>query len=154
MEFIQRTLAKKKSGHSVRDLVLNECAKHGGKPQLMGYARPIAKGDERVRAMEKVTEQLGFSIGEHLTLAYEIEEVLLQEFDESMNINGYSSAFFSDQGYSPQEAYQFCAILVASGVTACYLDTYDRPPETFLPMRCEDIDYQGPPPRPVPPREE
>ncbi|MDF3013596.1 MAG: hypothetical protein K0Q78_1800, partial [Cellvibrio sp.] len=36
------------------------------------------------------------------------------------------------------------------GVTACYLDTYHRPPDTFLPLRCTDIDYQGAAARPVP----
>jgi citrate synthase len=37
-----------------------------------------------------------------------------------------------------------------SGVTACYVDAVERPAETFLPLRCDDIDYQGPPPRDVP----
>jgi hypothetical protein len=30
------------------------------------------------------------------------------------------------------------------------LDTYQRPPDTFLPLRCVDIDYQGAASRPVP----
>ncbi|MEJ2200585.1 MAG: hypothetical protein P8X63_06180 [Desulfuromonadaceae bacterium] len=117
---------------------------------MTGYARPIAKGDERVTAMERVSQKLGYLPGEHLSLAYEIEKILVKMFDESMNINGYCSAFFSDQGYSPEEAYRMCAILPASGIMACYADTSARPPETFLPMRCEDIDYQGKAPRPVP----
>jgi hypothetical protein len=42
------------------------------------------------------------------------------------------------------------SMLVASGVTACYLDTYHRPADTFLPLRCDDIDYQGSAKRTVP----
>ncbi len=148
--FIQRALSEHKSGVSVAAIVDKECALHGGKPQITGYARPIAKGDERVTAMERVSRNLGYAPGEHLLLAYEIDKILRKEFDESININGYASAFFSDQGFSPEETYRFCSLLVASGVTACYVDTMERPPETFLPMRCDDIDYQGKPQRPVP----
>lgn len=154
MSFMQAALQALKNGLTPKGIIANECARHGGKPQIMGFARPIAKGDERVTAMEKVGKELGFTVGEHLALAYEMEEVLLDAFGESMNINGYCSAFLSDQGFTPQEAYQFCVLLVASGVTACYVDTFERPPESFLPMRCDDIDYQGPPPRPVPLPEE
>jgi len=67
-----------------------------------------------------------------------------------MNINGYMSAFLSDQGFSAQEVYRMFSMLVASGVTACYLDTYRQPAGSFLPLRCEDISYQGPAQRAVP----
>lgn len=148
--FIERALAEARKGASVRDIVAQECARHGGKPKFMGYSRPIAKGDERLAEFFKIQERLGFTVGEHLSLALDIEKVLLEEFDEAMNFNGYVSAFLADQGLTAQEAYQVCAVLVTSGVTACYVDTFERPPESFLPMRCDDIDYQGPPSRPVP----
>lgn len=148
--FIQNALIKHRNGLSARDIVFQECARTGGKPQIMGYARPIAKGDERIAAMERIAEKLGFSVGEHLALAYEIEKVLQEEFEEEMNINAYNSAFLSDQGFTGEEVSRISATLVASGVTACYVDTLERPPESFLPLRCDDIDYQGPPPREVP----
>jgi hypothetical protein len=150
VSFIQSALSEKKRGLTPREIVQNECKRHGGKPHIMGFARPIAKGDERVGALEKLTQRLEFIPGEHLQLAYEIEKVLAEDFDEYMNVSGYASAFLADQGFTPQETYQFCATLVACGVMACYVDAFERPPETFLPMRCDDIDYQGPPPRPVP----
>lgn len=37
-----------------------------------------------------------------------------------------------------------------SGVTVCYVEEADKPPESFLPLRCDDIEYQGKPPRKVP----
>jgi len=153
MRFIQQALADFKNGLSVEKLVNSECERHGGKPYIMGYARPLAKGDERVTAMERVSRDLGLTFGDHLKLAYEIENILSDKFDESMNINGYASACFSDFGFTPDEGYRICTLLVSSGVTACYLDTLQKPPESFLPMRCDDIDYQGPPPRPVPDKE-
>lgn len=152
MAFIQGALAEMEKGRSPREIVAAECARHRGKPKIVGYARPIAKGDERLPAMERVSRDLGFAIGEHLQLAYEIDRILMEDFDESMNISGYMAAFLSDQGFSPQEAFQIVPTLVASGVIACYVDTLERPAETFLPMRCDDIDYQGKPPRSVPER--
>ncbi len=145
--FIQAAVIALKDGLSVEEIVVNECEKHGGKPYIMGYARPIAKGDERVPAMELVAKNLGFSVGEHLKLAYEIDRTLLAQFNEGMNINGYMSAFLSDLNFTSEEVYRICATLVASGVSACYVDMRDRLAETFLPLKCDDIDFQGKPHR-------
>jgi len=103
--------------------------------------------------LEKVAEELGFEVGEHLELAYEIDQILTEKFDESMNFNAYTAAFLSDQGFKPQEVYQICSIAVTSGVTACYVDSFERPAEAFLPLRCDDIEYQGPPSRKLPLRD-
>jgi len=148
--FIRAALVKHQQGATPGAIIQEAFAACTGKPYIMGYRRPIAKGDERLDVMEKVGRKLGFAIGEHMRLAYEIEKTLLAECDEGMNINGYMSAFLADQGFSPEEAYRMFAMLVASGVTACYLDTYRRPPDSFLPLRCEDIDYQGVARRAVP----
>lgn len=149
MRFIQSSLLKQENGLSTEQ-ILNEVSSRGGKPLIVGYIRPIAKGDERIEAMERVSAQLNLAAGKHLLLAYEIEKVLLEKYDERMNINGYVAAFLSDYGFSGQEVYQMFSMLVSSGVTACYLDTFKQPPNTFLPLRCEDIDYQGAARRSVP----
>ena len=150
VEFIQQARQQQEQGLTAQQIVDDIVARHRGKPYIVGYKRPIAKGDERLEVMEKISRELGFIEGKHLQLAYEIENVLLAQFDEGMNINGYMSAFLSDQGFSAQEVYRMFSMLVASGVTACYLDTYHQPAESFLPLRCDDIDYQGPAQRPVP----
>ena len=100
--------------------------------------------------MERVQQALGLPSGEHLQLARKIEQSLLKDFDESMNIVGYASAFLSDQGYTDEETYRIFAIVVNSGVTACYVDTHDKKPDAFLPLRCADIEYTGILERPVP----
>lgn len=150
VEFIQEAVKKHKGGMSAYDIVTEVTNANRGKPYIVGYIRPIAKGDERLETMERVSESLGFEEGEHLTLAYAIEKVLMEKFDEGMNINGYMSAFLSDQGFSPKEIYSVYSMMVASGVTACYTDTYEKSPESFLPMRCDDIEYLGAGRRPVP----
>ena len=150
IKFIQQARKMQLDGHSVAEIVEIECKKHGGKPIIMGYARPLAKGDERIEAMERTASQLGFDIGEHLALAYEIEKYLIKEYQEGMNINGYFSAFCADHGYTPIEAYRIFVCVTFSGITACYNDAKDKPAGTFLPMRCDDVDYQGKQPRAVP----
>lgn len=150
VKFIQGALKQYKNGVSPEEIVAAAAAKTRGKPYIVGYIRPIAKGDERIEAMERISKKLNLSAGEHLQLAYKIEQVLIDKYDERMNINGYVCAFLSDYGFSGQEMYQMFAGMVASGVTACYIDTCKRPPDTFLPLRCEDIDYQGSPRRAVP----
>lgn len=150
VRFIRAALLDFKRGLSVDEIIRNECTKHRGKPNVMGYARPLAKGDERVIAMERVQRELGLPIGEHLQLARQIEQSLLKDFDESMNIGGYISAFLSDLGYSDEEIYRIFAVVVNSGVTACYADTRDKTPDTFLPLRCADIEYTGKLARAVP----
>lgn len=148
--FIQQALQDKKSGLTATQIVDKQCARFRGKPNIVGYARPLARGDERLVAMEMVTDKLNFDIGEHLTLAYEIQDYLSVKFNETMNINGYYSAFMSDQGYSVDDIYRISTSCVNSGVTACYIIAKEQPPEGFLPMRCDDIEYQGKSHRPVP----
>ncbi len=150
VEFIQGALKKNKAGWTEEDIVDEITSKNRGKPNIVGYVRPLAKGDERLVAMERVSENLGFYADEHLKLAYQIEKVLLEKFDEGMNINGYMSGFLSDQGFTPEEVYAMFSTMVASGVTACYKDVVNRERHSFLPLRCEDINYQGVAQRPVP----
>jgi len=150
VEFIQAALQQHKKGLSAQDIVNNATLKRGGKPHIMGYIRPIAKGDERIETMERVSKSLNITEGEHLSLAYSIEDILLEKFDEGMNINGYISAVLSDLGFTAQETYQMFCTLVTSGITACYLDVYHRPEDTFLPLRCSDISYIGVANRDVP----
>lgn len=149
MKFIQQALLDYQSGFTEVDIV-SQNKTLGGKPAIMGYARPIAKGDERLAAMTTYTKKLQFETGQHLHLAWEIDRYLQNQYDESMNINGYVSAFLSDQGLTPDEAYRIFTFVLASGVTACFIDSRDKPAECFMPLHCEDIEYKGAKARPVP----
>jgi len=149
-EFIIETVEKKRGGMSIEDILESKARRPGLKPQITGYMRPVASGDERIEVMERVTARLGFTPGEHLQTAYEVSEVMQRKYNETMNINGYGVAFFADQGFSAEEMYRIYSISVNSGVNACFIEAADSPPESFLPLRCSDTDYQGHPPRDLP----
>ena len=150
IKFIVTSLKEKTRGVSVEEIVANQQRHPSSPPRIAGYMRPIASGDERIPAMERVTKDLGFEIGEHLRLAYEIEEVLIKNFNERMNIGGYRCAFLLDQGLAPIEIYRLLSPIAQAGTLACYAEASDSPPESFFPLRCDDIDYQGKISRSVP----
>ena len=153
-EFIVRALAWYKEGLTPLEIIEKELAtkhvKPGTKPVIVGYARPIATGDERVEAMEKVTAKLGFEEGEHLKLAFKIHTTLAEHYQENMNYVGYVTAFLVDQGFTPTEIYRIYSTWVHSGVHACFAEANDDIAGGFLPLACEDIEYVGSPARAVP----
>lgn len=149
MTFIRAARDKQMQGETVSNITEAEVRANRGKPNIMGFARPLAQGDERVRALERLTEKFQFSIGPHLRLAYDIEAALYQRFGESMNILGYMSAFFADHGFTALEVSRIYPTSIMSGVAACYAEYADRPRNDFLPLRCEDIEYEGQPLRTV-----
>ncbi|MCW8866721.1 MAG: hypothetical protein OQK09_13095 [Colwellia sp.] len=155
-EFIERALKWHKQGMEPLDIIKKELAtkqtKPGTKPVIVGYARPIATGDERVEAMEIVTKKLGFKEGEHLKLAFKIHTTLAEHYQENMNYVGYVTAFLTDQGFTPTEMYRIYSTWVHSGVHACFAEANDDIAGGFLPLACEDIEYTGVAPRGLPKR--
>lgn len=153
-EFIQSALRKKIEGDTLQSIVetfkQNNSSRHFA-VGIPGYARPIAKGDERVERIKRFSAQLGFEQGRHLQLALEIEKYIKTTFDESLNFLGYCTAFLSDQGIPIKAIERIYSLWVTAGVAACYSEYHDAPPDTFLPIRCDDIKYTGPSPRSVPP---
>ena len=128
---------------SIEEFVKNEIRKKGGKPHLMGFARPVVKGDERIIVLENYSKRLGYKKGKHLKIAYAIETILDRDFGESMNLNGYVAAFLSDQGYSSIDIYRIFSGVLSSGVVACAVDSADRSRGSFAPIKTEDIIYSG-----------
>jgi len=149
MDFIRAARQKQIEGKSPKSITELEIRANRGKPNIMGFARPLAKGDERVSALEKIAHRLGFEIGPHLQLAYDIEATLFETFGESMNIVGYMSGMLADHDFTAEEVYRVYAVSVMSGVNACHVEYADRPANDFLPLRCDDIDYTGHPHRSV-----
>lgn len=147
--FIQQALQDFISGDSIKKIISN-CKFKANKPIVSGFIRPVSGKDERIEPLRKLLARLDFEVGQHLSLAYQISDYLQIHYGEGINISGFTSAFLSDQGFSPQEVYQIRALSVASGVTACYLDTYNKPGESFLPLHCDDINYNGHQPRNLP----
>ena len=149
--FILEALRKKNIGKTA-ETIIKEFSPgcQGAVPTIPGFVRPLTRGDERVTAIDQVTQKLGFARGAHLGLAFEIEKVMLEKYQEGINLLGYSAAFLCDQALTARQQYRLVSAMVNSGVHACYAEAADNPPESFFPLQCEDIDFQGHAPRPVP----
>lgn len=148
MQFIYRAGEQAKSGMQVSEIVEQELQSRKkqlkSKAVIVGYSRPIASGDERVTAMQRVGVQLGYKPSHHEKLAIGIHNELDANYDDGMNVAGYCAAVLADFGYTPTEVERLFATWVHSGVHACYSEAADNEELTFLPMRCEDIQYDGP----------
>lgn len=149
MQFIQQAVRQTAAGVSLAELVAAVPLRHG-KPAIIGFARPVSRHDERIEPHRRMTAALGFSDGPHLQLANRLSDYLLATYGMGINIGGYTAAFMSDQGFSPDDVYRIKNLCVASGVTACYIDQLDQAENSFLPLRCTDVRYQGVAPRRVP----
>ena len=110
----------------------------------------MATGDERVLAMNTLTEELGFTWVPYMSLARDIDQYMLSKYSESMNLVTLMVRFLRDQEWSLAQILQVLSIMVTAGVAACYSEAYEKPAETFLPLQCTDIDYCGAAPRTVP----
>lgn len=137
-------------GHSIKDIVDAEVKRSRGVVHIKGFARPIANGDERVKQLRRYARDLGFEVGEYERIAFEVEDYLRSAYGECMNMNGYVAAFLSDQGYTGQEMFNMSCAAVFSGSSACFVDAEKRPYGSLMPLRCDDIDYQGKAKRAVP----
>ncbi|MBL4761464.1 MAG: hypothetical protein JKY93_02040 [Gammaproteobacteria bacterium] len=145
--FIQKAKRQHDSGMTVTEIIDEDLASKrvppGSTPVVVGFARPLAKGDERVDAMEIVAKELGFEVGPHMAIANQVHNELVERQNEGINFAGYCAAFMSDQGFTVKEIHRLYNIWVVSGVNACYAEGFDNPPETFLPRRCDDVNYVG-----------
>lgn len=149
LHFISAARSASLAGHSVCEFIESQ-ARIKGRLMVPGFARPIATGDERVAAMQDVAEKLGFVDGVHLGVSYEIESYLVQQYGESLNLAGYLAAFWLDQGLDHYQGYIVFSLCVNGGIHACYTEYRDKSAGSFLPLKCNDIDYVGVPERPVP----
>lgn len=137
------------------DYINSKISEAGGRVHITGYARPIAIGDERVAVMLDYAEELGFDRGEHMRIALEVEDYLFKHHGESLNLAGYIAAFYLDylsEHVSVDKMYALLVNLASSGITACHVEEADKPHGSFLPQRCDDIEYTGPAARPLPER--
>ena len=135
---------------SVEEIVDQEIERKGGKVNIMGFARPLASGDERVVAMRRIARNLAFQDGPHMQLALDIEELLYDRYSETMNFTGYLCAFMSDLGYSAEQVHRIFFIDSCQRCYRLFFEQVEKPDRCFLPQRCEDIEYTGPAKRALP----
>jgi citrate synthase len=143
--FIQEARFLADEGKSIEEIIAT-IGLVGDRLRAPGYMRPLARGDERVPFLQRLADRLGFEIGPHLELAYQIDDYLRERFDEGINLSGYCAAFLSDQSFTPDQMYRLFTLSVTAGVHACYAEYADEPPLSYLPLRCDDVEYTGPDP--------
>jgi citrate synthase len=136
---------------SIKDFFDN-FAYERGKLKAPGFARPLAKGDERIPAMTRLARKLGYKTGTYMQMVTDMEAYLVESQGEGMNLAGYFTAFMKDQGFSVDEIEGIAAFAVSGGVYAAYFEYINQSPNSFLPLRVNDIEYIGPEARKVPKR--
>ncbi len=115
------------------------------KVAFFGYGRPIIRHDERVQWFHKLVSEYGFDKGEHYQLAFDIEKELQRHRrGVQMNIAILYAGVAADFGMSPIEYQAYGSLCFVAGMVPCYMDARSRKSGTFLPMRCERINYRGP----------
>ncbi|SMF95547.1 hypothetical protein SAMN02949497_2912 [Methylomagnum ishizawai] len=115
----------------------------GGDRILFGYGRPIRNTDERIKPMLALLGDLGFPIGPHVAIAFQIEAILLRDKAISMNAAALLAAICADQGLSRREFHHFMILSFSAGMFPCYAEAANRPGNTFFPLRCDRIGFFG-----------
>ena len=144
-DFFIRTRRALEEGGSLDACVREELAEHRA---IAGYGRPIAAGDERIAPMMALARELGLHEGPHVQLAFELERFLVEgRWRWRMNYGALAAALGVDLGLSAREYYQFMFPAFLAGMQPCYIEASERPERTLLPIPCNHVAYEGPPPR-------
>ena len=146
MEFLlrmQRGIDGKRGAardRALRKLVTDELAQK----RIYGYGRPINSVDERIPWLMKLATHLGFDQGPHVTLAFDIESILLPLNPHlRMNYAALHAALIADMGLSVRE-YQLLRIpTFLAGMPPCFAEAAERPPGTLFPISCDQVNYTG-----------
>ena len=146
MEFIVDAYEKAQNNHTMQQIIADMPFKNG-KPSISGFARPVNRHDERILPYERERQRLGIEEGPYLRFAKAIGDYLEQHFEQGINSGGYTSALLLDQGITPEQAYQIKTASVLVGTLACSVEQAKKPSGSLLPLQCNDIAYDGVPPR-------
>jgi citrate synthase len=141
INFFLRTKNALDKGRPLQEIIEQELKKYRN---IYGYGRPIVNGDERLAPMLKRAEELNLADGPYTKIAFEVEQILLQgRWRMRMNITGLCAALSADQGLSEREHFMFTAPCFTAGIVPCFIEAYERQEGTFLPIRCDRIQYEG-----------
>lgn len=143
MKFLIDAYKKFTINNSFED-IMKDVKFANGKPIIIGFVRPVSANDERIPAYIREQKRLNIKRGKMLSFAFMLNDYLFDKYGFSINIAGYSGAFYLDQGFSPMEAYRLCSFSTAAGAVACNREFAELPPNSFTPLKCDDIHYIGP----------
>ncbi len=120
------------------------------KERVPGYGHPQHTADPRTGRLLGLARQWGLT-GPHTELALAIEAAIERQLGKRLplNVDGAIAGVMSDMGLDWRLGKGFYVISRASGLIAHYYEqlTQEKP---FKEVPWQDIEYWGPPPRPVP----
>jgi len=143
IDFIIKLKEKLESGSDVETVIKEELKKSRG---IAGYGRPIANEDERLKPILELAENLNMHTGEHVKLAFLVEEklkIIQGPWALKMNIAALIGALAADQNLTANEFYHFMSLSSSVGIVSCFVDANNKPEGAFFPLRCERIKYEG-----------
>lgn len=140
MQFLMNARAAVDSGTELPAFVQQELNER----RIYGYGRPIHSTDERIPWMMALVEELGFTQGVHLVLAFEVEKILLPQFPQlRMNYAALHAALIADLGLSLRE-YQLLRVpTFMAGMVPCAVEAAEKPQGALFPTPCVDVAYEG-----------
>lgn len=140
-EFLTRARIQVDEGTDLAELVRAELKRQRG---IAGYGRPITSGDERIAPMMALVSEQGLDGGPHLTLAFEVEKILLAgRWRLHMSYAALSAALCADLGMSPREYYFSSMPAFLAGMPPCYLEAAEKPSGLLFPLPCRVMLYEG-----------
>lgn len=141
IDFLIRIDRKLKEGLKLDCLVCEELKKYRSIP---GYGRPIVRIDERIKPLMNLANDLGYSEGAYVKLAFQVEKFLIEKrYRLYMNVASLIAALAADQGFTQQEYYRYMILCFTAGMFPCYIDAVNKPEGTFFPLRCSRVTYEG-----------
>lgn len=145
MQFLKDALLRQQQGEAIDQIVWNETKRS----HIYGYGRPISSVDERIPGIMLLAEKLGMDRGSHVTLAFDVEKVLLQRYAQlRMNFSALHAALIADMGLNVRE-YQLLRVPVfLGGMAPCAAEAAQKPEGVLFATPCDGVVYHGPPPRP------
>lgn len=110
---------------------------------IFGYGRPLASTDERVPHLIHFIRKSAFKTTQHFDIAIEIAHLLKQQKGLNMNVAALYAALGADLGFTPKAFHTFMTLCFVAGMPPCYLEADEQTEGTFLPVRCDRVNYVG-----------
>jgi hypothetical protein len=145
IEFLIRTLKELTDGKSLESCIKKEL---GAFRSIAGFGRPISSADERIKPLVELAGSLGLDKGDHVNLAFAVDDFLLKgRWRIRINYGALCAALAADMGFSATEYYSFAFPGFLSGMQPCYIEAAEKAEGSLLPLSCSHIIYDGPPRR-------
>lgn len=150
IDFFLRAGEKLRAGEAADAIVAAELL--AGR-RILGFGRPIHATDERLPPLIRLVEREGLDQGLHYRLAFDVERALLKRKPFlKLNFAGLTAALAADFGFTARQYQLYNILKTLAGMPPCIIEASEKPEGTLMPMACENVSYEGPPPRSWPKR--